>query len=284
MKLNLTIVFIISFIFFAENSFAQKIDSTKLNKWTPSIVTGLNLSQISLSNWTQGGENSISWSVAGNVGYNYLSDTWNYKNSLKLAYGRTKLGSEDFKTNDNEIYLENVLSKNIGWAVNPFFSNSLRTSLTKGYDYDSTPFTEIANFFDPGYLTQSLGFTYDKFSGLKTRLGVAIQEIITSNNTQYADDASTPEIESTRVDTGIESVTSANYNLAENLIYKGELRLFSKFEQLDIWDVRWDNVFVAKINSFMNVNFNVLIVYQQDQSLKAQIKQALQIGLVYTIL
>ena len=55
------------------------------------------------------------------------------------------------------------------------------------------------------------------------------------------------------------------------------------FNDLSVWDVRWDNAIVAKVNNFINVNFAFLMVYQQDQSTKVQIKEALQLGIVYTI-
>jgi hypothetical protein len=65
---------------------------------------------------------------------------------------------------------------------------------------------------------------------------------------------------------------------------KSSLRLFSRFETLDVWDVRWDNSVIAKINSFMNVNIGFLLIYQKDQSPTVQMKQALQLGVVYRIL
>jgi len=262
---------------------AQEKDST-LNKWIPSAVTGFNISQLALSNWSQGGENSLTWTITGDISYNYKSKNLNFKNNLKLAYGRTKLGSDDFKTNDNDIYLESVISKNVGWKVNPYFSNTVRTSITVGYDYDTTPKTEIVNFFDPGYVTQSLGFYYEPSKKFNTRLGIAVEEVLTNNNTKYADDKSTTKIEKTGVDAGLESVTSIEQTIAENLLLKSKLRLFTRFNSLDVWDVRWDNTIVAKINSFMNVNFTFLLVYQEDQSLKVQIKQGLQIGFLYRIL
>ena len=263
--------------------FAQEKDST-LNKWTPSAVVGFNISQLSLSNWSQGGENSLTWTLTGDVSYNYKSEDYEFKNNLKLAYGRTKLGSDDFKTNDNDLYLESVISKNVGWAVNPYFSNTVRTSITTGYNYDTTPKTEIVNLFDPGYFTQSLGFYYEPNKKFNTRLGLAVEEVFTSNNTQYADDPTTINIEKTKVDAGLESITAIEQEIAENLLLKSKLRLFTRFNNIDVWDVRWDNTIVAKINDFMNVNFTFLLVYQEDQSLKVQIKQGLQIGFLYRIL
>ena len=110
MKIKITILLI---FFLAFTISAQKKDPTKLNKWIPFAVAGFNISQLALSNWSQGGETSLTWTIAGDFSYNYVGDGINIKNNLKLAYGRTKLGSEDFKTNDNDIYLESVISKKI---------------------------------------------------------------------------------------------------------------------------------------------------------------------------
>ena len=264
---------------------AQDKDST-LYKWEPSLATGLNISQIAFSNWTQGGENSITWTATGDFGLKYKTEHWSFKNQLKAAYGRTKQGGNDFITNDNELFLETVISYQVlGWKVNPFFSNSVRTQLTEGFDYTTIPETKIADFFDPGYITQSLGFTYDQLQNIQSRFGLAFQEIITNKFTKYSDDPETiSEIEKFKFETGIESVTDANFKLDDNLLLKSKLRLFSRFESMDVWDVRWDNTLTAKVNSWLNVNFAYLLIYQKDQSPTAQMKQALQLGIVYSIL
>jgi hypothetical protein len=270
-------------LFVSQLSFAQE-DSVKLYTWTPSAIVGLNLSQVALSNWTQGGENTVAISFLGTGGLKYYTESWKFKNDLKLAYGRTKLGSEDFRTTDNELYLESVLSHDIGWEIDPYVSNIVRTAIATGYKYDADSTYAIAGFFDPGYVTQSIGFTYNKLDNFTTRLGFAVQETFTNKYNQYADDPSSAEIEKTKVETGLESVTTAGFNLQENLLYKSNLRLFTRFESMDVWDVRWDNSFVVKINDYLNVNLAFLLVYQKDQSVKTQIKEALQVGITYTLL
>ncbi len=266
--------------------FAQQ-DTTKKSGWFPSGVAGINLSQIALNNWTQGGDNSLSWTLTGNFSAKYISDSlsgFTLENSLKFAYGRTKLGGQDYRTNDNEFYLVNLISKKIdNWEIEPFFSNSVRSTITKGYDYKTAAPTEIADFFDPGYVTQSIGFNYERLEHFKTRLGVAAQEVFTKYNTKYTDDPATPEIETYRFDLGIESVTSSEFTVAQNLLAKTNLRLFSRYKKLSVWDVRWDNALIAKVNDFINVSLTFLFVYQEDQSKQAQMKQTLLLGIVYTV-
>jgi len=279
-KLSLTLVLIISFTLYV---FPQQ-DSIKLNTWLPTAAVGLNISQLALSNWTQGGENSITYTFNGTGGLVYKSIGWTFSNNLKFAYGRTKLGGTDFRTNDNELYLESVISKNIDWVLSPYFSNTVRTPLGIGYTYDTDPPTEIAAFFDPGYLSQSVGLTYKQVKGFDTRLGLAVQETFTRNNTQFSDDPATTNIEKFKAETGIESVTNGEYVLDDNLLFKSNLRLFSRFNSLDVWDVRWDNSIVAKINNYLNTSLSYLLIYQKDQSVKTQMKEGLQLGINYTIL
>ena len=279
-KLSLTLILIISSALYV---FPQQ-DSIKLNTWLPTAAVGLNISQLALSNWTQGGENSITYTFNGTGGLVYKSIGWTFSNNLKFAYGRTKLGGTDFRTNDNELYLESVISKNIDWPLSPYFSNTVRTPLGIGYTYDTDPPTEIAAFFDPGYLSQSIGLTYKQEKGFDTRLGLAVQETFTRNNTQFSDDPATTNIEKFKAETGIESVTNGEYVLDDNLLFKSNLRLFSRFNSLDVWDVRWDNSIVAKINNYLNTSLSYLLIYQKDQSVKTQMKEGLQLGVNYTIL
>ena len=276
--------FCVILIFLPANIIFAQQDTTKKIGWFPTGVAGLNVSQIALSNWSQGGENSLTWTLTGNFGLKYMNENITLNNTLRVAYGRTKLGGQELRTNDNDFYLVNLISKNIDdWDIKPYFSNSIRTALTKGYDYTTTPPTETADFFDPGYINQSVGFIYDKHTYFTTRLGLGAQEVFTNVNTKYTDDPATQNIETFKFDLGLESVTTSEFSVAQNLLLKSNLRLFSRFKSLSVWDVRWDNSLIAKINDFMNVNLTFLFVYQEDQSKQGQIKQTLQLGIVYTL-
>ncbi len=268
---------------------AVKADSVKKVKvvkkksepsWVPKLTTGLNVSQIAFSNWTQGGANSLSWTGTVNAGYDYKGKTWIFQNLVKAAYGRTKLDNQNSITTDNQLLIENVLTYNVGWSTNPFISNTILTDITTGYSYSSNPPVPIADFFDPGYVTQSLGFGYSKVKGVSTRLGIALQEIFARNYRQYTDNGRA----ATTVQPGVESVTHGTLKIAQNIVITTGLTLFSRFDSLGVWDVRWDNDIVAKVNSFVNVDLNYQLVYQKEQSLTTQMKEGLQLGLTYEIL
>lgn len=258
-------------------------DSLSATNWSYTGVAGLNISQVALENWTQGGDNALAFTLSGNFGAKYIDSPWTFNNTLKLAFGRTKLGKDDFRTNDNEFFLESILSYSFGWALDPYFSNTVRTVLSKGFDYNVSPAVQTSQFFDPGYVTQSIGFIYHKIPNITTRLGIAFQETFTNKFPYYADNPETAEIEKFKFDTGIESVTEGSYKIEENVAFISQLRLFSRFQELDVWDVRWDNLIVAQISKYFNVNFNVLVIYEKKQSPKTQLKEALQFGITYRL-
>lgn len=261
--------------------FGQIPDSLK-NKWTPSFVVGLGINQIEFTNWVKGGDNSISWTLAGDFRYDYYGSPWIFKNEVRAAYGRTKIGGGTYRTTDNDLYIEAVASYNLGWAVSPFISNSIRSQVARGFDYKVSPETEIANLFDPGYITQTIGFTYDKYSNIVTRFGIGFQEIFTNKFRQYSDPANMSK--AFRFETGIESVTDVNYKIDDNIAYTGKIRLFTQFKSLDVWDIRFENNIAAKITKYINVSFIYYVVYEVAQTPYTQAREGLQIGIVYNIL
>lgn len=275
------LLFISATILKAEDNSTEKKDTL----WIPKGIIGLNMSQISLSNWTQGGENSLSFTLFTILGLDYIGFPWKWTNSLKTTYGRTKLGSEAFRTNDNEIYFESVLVHLLGWKANPYASATFRTAITEGFNYDEETAVQIVSFFDPAYLTQGLGFEYETENVFIQRLGISFKQTIADEFSMlYSDDPGTPnEIEKFKFESGMESVTEVTYEFLTNMVLSSYLRLFTRFDALDVWDVRWDTIITAKVNEYFNVNFNVLLIYDESQSMKRQLKQALQLGISYSI-
>ena len=278
---NILVVFLL--LISALNLYAQ--DSVAVKKdtlWVPKGVASLNLSQVALSNWSQGGESSVAFTFMALMGLDYIGDPWKWKNGLKFAYGRTKFGDDDYRTNENEIFFESTLIHQLNWAVSPYAGITAQTAVTDGFNYDSIPAYQVAAFGDPFYLTEAIGFIYDRIPNFSTRLGVGLKQTWADKFAfQYTDDDGTPELETFKNESGIESVTEYRWGFMENMEYYVYLRLFGTFDDISVWDVRWDNVITAKVNDYINVNFNFLLIYDEEQSLKRQIKEALQLGISY---
>ena len=281
--MKLAIFFILFFSIF-NNIWAEEADST-LNKWVPQLKLELNLSQIAFKDWSKGGENSFSFTGIVNWKMKYKSNNWSFENEFGAAAGRSRVEPDIIKTTANEMYNISVLRFDIDDSYqSPFISLLIRTPITPGYDYKETPAKVISGFFDPGYITQTLGVFYSKSNVFKTRIGLAFEESFANKFAdRYTDDKETSSLEYFKFETGIESVTDLEVNLDEDIVYKSTLRLFSGFDRLSVWDVIWKNTVTAKFNSWFNVNFLFLLVHNTKESLRTQMQESIQIGLVYNI-
>lgn len=278
-------IFLILFLFTTFISAQDVADSLLKQGWNPSGVLGVNLSQIAFKDWTQGGSNALAYTLFSNFNLIYFDHPWKWRNSLKAAYGRTKLEDQGYRTTDNEFYFESIITRKINWPLDLYLALTVRSSITKGYDYKVNPANQIVDFFDPGYVSQSLGFQFDYREIFFSRLGIALQQTLANKfATAYTDDiGTTNKIENFQFDTGIESVSGVKYNFYDNMTYLSLLRLFTRFSSIDEWDVRWDNIIATKVNDYITVNFNVVLVHEISQSRRTQFKEAINIGISYSL-
>jgi len=252
--------------------------------WKNELVVNFNLTQASFDNWAQGGENTLGWQAGLNGKFTHLGAGHEWVNTAKLAYGMQKVGDEESRKSVDEIVLETVYTFNLGFFVDPYTAATARTQFSNGFEYEDSRKTAISGFLDPGYFTQSAGVERSYGKTLKSRLGFAVKETI-ADKYPYADDSDTEdEIEDTKVEAGMESVTDLSLTLSENLLFTSKLELFSNLEASREIDVTWDNLLAAKVQEYVTVSLNVKVFYDRDLSAKRQIKQSLAIGLTYTLL
>jgi hypothetical protein len=279
-------VLILLSIFILPNLFAQdKPAEPPKYGWQKSMVGGINLTQTSFDNWVQGGENQLAWQINLNGKFVNDQEKTNWANTGKFTYGNTKSGKEQAKKSIDEIKLESVLTYKLGVLINPFVAVTGETQFAPGYNYGTTPKTQLSAFMDPGYLRESAGVGFKPNEIVKTRLGVALKQTITSDYpAPYADDPKTTKIEKIKNEVGGESVTDVSWKISENSLFTSKLELFSALKSLEETDVNWDNVLTTKISKYFNVNFNFKLFYDRDISKMRQIKQAIALGVSYNFL
>ncbi len=273
---------------FAVSAFAQETTPPPQPTWgwKHSVVSGLTLTQVTFKDWAQGGEDALAWTVRLD-GKSLLDDTaYTWGNSYKMAYGEAKIGSEQNRKTEDKLEMESVFTYKLGSYVNPYVSATLKTQFALGVTIDAAgKETSVSKFFDPGYLTQSAGFGYQPIAEVKTRLGVGLREIVTSQYWQYANDATTPEPDrvKVRVDGGLESVTDVEWKLDDNLLYRSKLELFSPIKKLSEVTLRMDNTITANVSKYIVVILNVQLINDERATTRTQVKEVLSMGLSYTL-
>ena len=252
-------------------------DSAKT--WKHTMILSTNITQVSFTDWAQGGENSLAYalSLEGKSSYAHGILTWD--NSYKFGYGQAKLGSQAIRKTDDKIDLESVLTYKMGAYVNPYVSASLNTQFVEGVTYDDTgKATPVSNFFDPAYITQTAGVGYQPIKEVKTRLGFGLREIVANIYTNYAGG------NKLEVDGGFESVTEVGWTVMENVVLNVKLELFSPLSKMTLITLRSDNTISARVNKFLAVNFNTQLINDSKVQTRTQIKQTLALGINFTLL
>lgn len=271
---------------FAQEKPDQKSQEEEKYGWQKEIVGGLNLTQASFINWTQGGENSLAWHV--NLGFRFvkIGQKTNWETSGKLTYGSAKLGGQEFQKTIDEIKAESVLTVKLGTHVNPFVATTAETQFAPGYDHSVEPKMQISSFMDPGYIRESVGISFVPNEVIRTRFGMGLKQTVANNFASlYTDNPETENrLEQFKNEVGVESVTDVNWKISKNSLFTSKLELFYAFGALDETDVKWDNVLSVKISKYIGINFNFILFYDKDISSRRQIKQSIAFGLTCNLL
>ena len=252
--------------------------------WKQNLVAGLTLTQVSYTDWAQGGENSLSYTTSLDGKSVEDEQGFNWTNDYKFAYGQTRLGAQGLRKTDDKIDLSSVFTYKLGGYVDPYASATLKTQFAKGFMYDAVGnTTAISAFFDPAFMTQSVGAGYQVSKEVNTRLGLALREVVTNSFNQYADDPTTTTVEKVKVDGGIESVTNLEWLVMENIQLRSQLELFAAFKKIDEVVVRNNTTLSAKVNQYVSAIFNIQLINEKQITPRTQIKETLALGLSYTL-
>lgn len=259
-------------------------DSSHQYGWKHSLVTALTLTQVTYTDWVQGGENALAYTLSAEGKSVDELDMSNWTTTYRFAFGQTRLGDQGLRKTDDIIDIATVLTYKLGSYINPYVAATLKTQFAHGYAYPAPDSSmEVSAFFDPAYLTQTVGVGYQPIKEVKTRLGIGLREIITNQFYQYADDPTTTEHEKTSVDGGFESVTNADWQLADNILMTTQLEFFAPVKHLDEVVVRDNTTFTGKISKYVTAVFDLQLINEERVSPRTQVKETIALGMSYAI-
>ena len=222
-------------LFVADIAFAQDTKpaspASADTSWKHTMIISANITQVSFTDWAQGGENALAYALFLEGKSTYAFDVINWVNSYKFGYGQAKLGSQGIRKTDDDIDLESVLTYKIGTYINPFISASLKTQFTEGVKYDALGnATPVSNFFRSGIYYSNYWCRVQPGPVVKTRLGVSLREIVVNKYAMAYIGDTTKKVE---VDGGLESVTEVGWTIMENIVLNAKLEIFAPVKQFD---------------------------------------------------
>ncbi len=273
--------------------FAQEpADTTKY--WKFNGGTSINFTQVSLSNWAAGGENSYALNGLLNLALNYSKDKNDWLNTLNLGYGLQKQQDQDVRKTDDQI---DFLSKYGRKISKSFFISAMlnfKTQFTDGFKYDKDTSYTISKFMAPGYLQASLGMEYkpnDNFyvvlSPLAGKLTMVMDDTLAAKGSFGVDPG-----KNSRMELGAALNAGYQQEVLKNVTFNTVLGLFTNYlDNPQNIDVDWKVFINMKINNYLSANLNTHLIFDDDidfindsglpKSAKVQFKEVFGVGLTY---
>lgn len=264
------------------------IVSDTLRGWDYNWVGGLNGSQAAYRNWSQGGVNTISVTASSVFNLRYRMNKFAYALTTNLKYGKAKLEGEGTRKTDDRIAINNKFSylfDDERWSA--FGNINFSTQFDEGFDYnvpdDQEPIL-ISKFFAPAYFTQIAGIAFTPVEYFTAEAGLALKETIVSDvalSERYGLDPG----EKFRFEPGYSTALNFEKTIVSNVKLISVVETFTNLQRnVRSTDVVFSNEVIGKINNYLNTSFQFVMIYDDDFSTKAQIKQVLSVGLSFSLL
>lgn len=249
-----------------------------LDGWKTGGVASLNLTQVGLTNWQAGGENSMSVTGLLSLYANLKKGNSTWDNSLDLAYGILQQGEDDIRKTDDRI---DFTSKYGQKAFKNWYYAGLvnfKSQMTAGYNYPDDS-TEISNFLAPGYLLGAIGMDYKPNEVFNLFVSPVTMKMTIVNDQTLADagafgvdpaeyDAITGAVLSagkkTRSEYGGYLRALLKKDIMKNVNLQSKLELFSNYEAAEYVDVNWELLIAMKVNKFISATISTQLIYDHD--------------------
>ena len=263
---------------------AQEEEPDSLKNWKFNGLSSINFSQVSLTNWAAGGENSYAFNGLLNLSLNYSKDKNDWANTLDIGYGVQKQGNQDIRKTDDHI---DFLTKYGRKVSKSFFISAMlnfKTQMDEGIKYETDTSYMISKFLAPGYIQAALGMEYKPtesfyavLSPVAGKLTMVLDDTLSARGSFGVDPGS-----KTRMEIGGSVTIGVKKEIMKNVTLSSTLGLFSNYlENSQNVDVEWKVFINMKINDYLSANLNTHLIYDDDMIKDVQFKEVFGVGLTY---
>lgn len=261
--------------------------------WVLKGVTGLNMSQTAMANWSAGGENSIAGNAYLNASLTHKKGNWLWVTNMVLDYGLSKTKSQGMRKSSDKIGLSTQLGYSIDNVWFYTLMGDLNTQFAKGYDYPDKEH-QISNFFAPAYSNIALGMEWRPKSNYSLLLS-PVSTKMTFVTDDYLSDLGAFGVDPGdhfKIEGGAFVKARAELPVMENVNLITTADFFTPYSKdFGNIDVNWDVLISMKINKVLSATINTTLKYDNDvktfddngvkKGAKVQFKEVLGIGLAY---
>ncbi len=278
-----------------------------ITPWTLGGSSSLGFTQTSLSNWKKGGNSSFSMLaiLKGFANYSYNKIKW--ENSIEMRNGWVRLNDtdSDAKVQKNDDKLE-IISQ---FGINAFNSKKwyysaeidFETQFFNGYNYDKDTENPISAFLSPSKTLIKFGFDYNPNKNFSLVLSPLTSKTVFVRDTAKIDQTGYGIDEDKRRlwDPGLNADLKYKKEIMDNVTWSTKYKMFVNYRSpFKKFDIDWENQISMKVNNYINVNFMLYLLYDDNVTFatnktdaegntiykpKWQIKELITVGFSYSL-
>lgn len=261
--------------------------------WSHKGLAGVNLSQTSFTNWSEGGENTVAYNIYLNGSLNYQKDKLSWTNDLNVNYGQNYTDMTNWRKNIDNL---NFASK-LGHQINEKFYYAalldFKSQMFDGYKYFDNEKVLTSKFLTPSYLNLSVGIDYKPNSSLAIYYSPVAGKLTMVTDTLLSEAYGVDAGKFVKPQLGSIFKVNANYTFFEDkLTVKSILDLFTAYDDsFGKIDVNWDVLIGYNLTKLLTLTFQSTLKYDDDiktfdsedneHGAKVQFKEIVGLGLSY---
>ena len=245
--------------------------------WVTGGTVQLNMSQVSLTNWSAGGFSSVSGIAQFNAFANRKKGRFAWDNSVALAYGLLAQDGQDAVKTDDRLELNTKYGYELKKSWYLAALGQFKTQFTEGKD--GATGAKISDFMAPGTLILGLGLDYKPNDHFSAFISPATAKFTFVRDQNLADagafgvDPATFDTAGMRLTNGANSLFEfGGYvklmyttDLAKNINFLTRADFFSNYlKNPQNVDVNWETLFTFKVNDWFAATFSTLLIYDDN--------------------
>lgn len=236
--------------------------------WKVTGITSLNLSQLSLSNWAAGGENSVSGNALLKLSPDFDDGTLSWDNDLALGFGLIKQGTDPARKSDDQIEIDSKLGYKASKKWKYTILLSFKTQFAAGYDKPAEDNRmKISAFMAPGYLNLSAGmdFKASKHFSLFLSLLTGKMTVVRDPDLAAAGVFGLDPGENLRAEIGGYIKMAFKKEVLKNVTVDTKADFFSNYlDDPQFVDINWNMLVAFKVNEYISASIFTHLIYDHD--------------------
>lgn len=246
------------------NIFSQEKPDTSY--WKLGGLGSIAMSQVSLTNWAAGGENSFSGNILANGIANFNRDKTSWENMLVFGYGLMKQGATGVRKTDDRI---DFTSKYGRYAFEHWYYSAMfkfNTQFANGYAYPNDS-VAISKFMAPGYINLAIGMDYKPSENFTLFIGPVSGKFtfVRDDTLSHYGSFGVEPGKKVRYEFGGLIKTMYTREIMKNVTFMTRLDLFSNYlKNPQMIDVNWEVLLNMKINKYLSASLNTLLIWDDD--------------------